>query len=286
VLATACAFLLFAQSALPERRPSLTGSIEKPFRLESKLLSARDIFVYLPPQYATEPKRRFPVLYMHDGQNVFDGATSFIPNQEWKADEAAEALIKAKLIEPLIIVAVPNAGTERANEYLPTSGILNGQKMGGKADVYGRMLLEELKPKIDKQYRTKPNDSGLAGSSFGGVITLYLGLKHPDAFGKLGVFSPSLFWDNQYLLKQVQALPGKLPLKIWLDMGGAESGSPGQDTMIVGMARKMDEALQSKGWSEGRDLAYYEEGYAPHNEVSWARRFPAMLMFLFPARRG
>ncbi len=281
-------FLVRQGGSANDRRPSLTGRIEQPFKLESKLLrNERTIFVYLPPQYALESKRRFPVLYMHDGQNVFDGATSFIPNQEWRADEAAEALINAKLVEPLIIVAIPNAGSERANEYLPTSVKRGQSAMGGKGDMYGRMLTEELKPQIDKLYRTKPGarDTGLAGSSLGGVITFWLGITRPDVFTKLGVFSPSLWWDSELMLKRAQALPGKLPLKIWLDMGTSESGNSKEDPGYADSARRLDAALRTKGWVEGRDLAYYEDGFAAHNENSWARRFPAMLMFLFPARR-
>src|SRR5689334_20785353 len=125
----------------PVRKTSLTGIIKAHPDFESKILgNKRNVWVYLPPNYESEPKRSFPVLYMHDGQNVFDGMTSYIPNLEWRVDEAAEALIKAKVVEPIIIVAVSNAQMDRANEYLPTRRKMRDMEMGGKADLYGKFL--------------------------------------------------------------------------------------------------------------------------------------------------
>lgn len=273
--------------AQPERTTSLTGHVLEPFTLESKVLgNARSIRVYLPPNYESEPKRRFAVLYMHDGQNVFDGKTSFIPNQEWRADETAEALIDAKLVEPIIIVGIDNAQAERANEYLPT---YNAEaKYGGKADLYAKMVVEELKPRIDNSYRTKSEvaSTGLMGSSFGGIVTLHMALTRPDVFGKIAVVSPSLWWDDEVMTKRAAAIPAKLPIKVWLDMG-AEEGGPGSEynRMAVGQAQALAKAFRSKGWKDGKDLAVVIEGFAVHNEVAWARRLGAMLMFLFPAKR-
>lgn len=274
------AFVLLLQNPPADRTPSKTGDVRKAFTLESKVLgNSRDVLVYLPPGYHQETRRRYPVLYLHDGQNVFDGATSFIPNQEWRADEAAESLIRAGLVEPLIIVAVPNAGAARIDEYTPTRDTV--RNAGGRGSDYARMLIEELKPRIDREYRTKidARNTGLAGSSLGGLITLWLGLDHPNIFGKLGVFSPSLWWDQQASLKKVEALKSKLPLTVWMDMGTLES------PQAAGQAQAVAKVLREKGWRDGRDFVYVEEGYAGHNEAAWARRFPSMLMFLFPARR-
>lgn len=270
---------------------SLTGTIREHPAFHSAVLgNERGIHVYLPPQYEQEPSRRFPVLYMHDGQNVFDGFTSYIPNQEWKADEAAESLIKAKLIEPIIIVAVDNGAMARADEFLPTAVKTSDGKgtWGGHADKYGDMLLTEIKPFIDRTYRTKPDgkNTGLCGSSFGGIVTLYLGIKHPEKFGKLGVVSPSLWWDDGVMSKMVDALPSKTSQKIWLDMGSAE-GAPVESLAAhetIATARKLSTILEKKGWKLGHDLTYFEDSYAEHNEAAWARRFPAILMFLFPNR--
>ncbi|HEY0868486.1 MAG TPA: alpha/beta hydrolase-fold protein [Fimbriimonas sp.] len=282
-LAGALAFLSVAQGPSqtePVRVPSLTGRIEDVAEFESKALgNKRNLHVYLPPGYEANPRRKYPVLYVHDGQNVFNGATSYLPNKEWRLDETAEALIGAGLIEPLIIVGIDNAGIERANEYLPTrfKPRWSDSEMGGKADLYGKMLVEEIKPFIDRRYRTRSDarSTGLMGSSFGGVVTYYLGITHPNVFSRLGVVSPSVWVDDYLLVKKTHALKGKLPLKIWLDMGTQEGPEATKD------AQTLKRALNLKGWRDGKDLAYYEEGFAQHNEDAWARRSPAILMFLF-----
>lgn len=277
----ACLSALLAAQDPSARRESLTGTIQIHDAFESKILGrSRRISVYLPPRYAEESRRRYPVLYLHDGQNVFDGKTSFIPNQEWRADEAAEALIGAGLVEPLVMVAVDNAGAARADEYLPTRSRIGNGTAGGQADSYGRFLIEELMPFVNRTYRTQtgPDRTGLAGSSLGGIVTLHLGLTRSDVFGRLGIVSPSLWWENQVMTKRVQELKSRLPLRVWLDMGGAESAQG------VAHARALRDALIAKGWRSGRDLAYYEDARAGHNEAAWAIRFPVMLQFLFPQR--
>lgn len=271
--------LFVATVLMGQDRPhTLTGHIDVIPAFESKFLNnKRPVWVYLPPDYAKNLKRRYSVLYMHDGQNVFDGATSFIPGQEWRADEVAESLINSNLIEPIIIVGIANAGMDRGDEYLPTRAKMGaGPAVGGRADLYGRLLIEELKPFIDRTYRTLPDarHTALAGSSFGGIATLYLGLTHPNVFSKLGVVSPSVWWDDRVMLKRVDALPKALPLRIWVDIGRQEGDA-------VGDAEALRDALIKKGWKLGRDLAYYEEGYAEHNELAWSRRMPALLLFLF-----
>ena len=142
-----------------------------------------DLLVYLPPRYKAERERRFPVLYMHDGQNLFDPETSFIRGKYWRMGETADALIEAGAIEPLIIVGIYNSGERRIDEYTPLQDRRLG---GGHADAYGRMLVEELKPFIDAQYRTLPGPEtcGMGGSSLGGLVTLYLGLRYPGVFSR------------------------------------------------------------------------------------------------------
>lgn len=262
----------------PTRRPSLTGTIVKLPAFVSKALgNSRDILVYLPPNYANEPKRRYPVAYFHDGQNVFDGATSFIPNQEWRADETAEAMINADMIEPIIIVAVANAGAARADEYLPTRFTFRGSTIGGKADDYGRMLADEIKPEIDRRFRTRKDAASTAviGSSFGGVLSLHLGLSRADTFGKIGVMSPSVWVDERVMIKRVAQLKTRPKLKVWLDTGAAEGGDAVRDT------RDLREALLAKGWRSGRDVLYFEEPRGEHNEAAWARRLPMVFSYLF-----
>ncbi|HJZ83033.1 MAG TPA: alpha/beta hydrolase-fold protein, partial [Pyrinomonadaceae bacterium] len=171
--------LCFWGRAGAQREHTLTGDVRLHHNFHSNVLNNdRDVIVYLPPGYEADKQKRYPVFYMHDGQNIFDGATSYIPGQEWRVDEVAQSLIAASRIEPLIIVGIYNAGRERVNEYTPAQDAK--YKAGGKADLYGRFLVEEVKPFIDRTYRTMPDSkhTGLGGSSLGGLISLYLGLKY------------------------------------------------------------------------------------------------------------
>lgn len=278
----------FATSDPPSGTPAaapphtLTGDFCLHPRFHSRFLKTdRDVLVYLPPGYDANSGRRYPVLYLQDGQNLFDGATSFIPGQEWRVDETAEDLIKRGVIEPLIIVGIYNSGTNRIDEYTPTkaaTGVAQGH--GGGADLYGRMLIEELKPYIDRHYRTQPDaaHTGLGGSSLGGLVALYLGLKYPKVFGKIACLSPSAWWDDRMIVKDVQALPKKPPLRVWLDIGSAE------DMDSVAAVRALRDALAAKGWKLGVDLYYLEAPGAEHNEAAWARRVAPFLTFLFPKK--
>jgi predicted alpha/beta superfamily hydrolase len=227
--------------------------------------------------YEAEPERRFSVLYMHDGQNLFDPETSFIKGNYWRMGETADALTESGAIEPLIIVGIYNAGDRRIHEYTPFEDRRLG---GGLADVYGRMLVEELKPFVDEQYRTLPGaeNCGMGGSSLGGLVSLYLGLRYPSVFAKLAVMSPSVWWRNRAILKTIAALPQRPELRIWLDIGTKES------TQAVPDARRLRDCLIKKGWQLGENLAYFEAEDAKHTESAWAQRVGPMLKFLFPRK--
>jgi predicted alpha/beta superfamily hydrolase len=251
--------------------------LEKHDDFVSKLLDDHhNLVVYLPPMYERETERRFPVLYMQDGQNLFDPETSFIKGNYWRMGETADALTEAGAIEPLIIVGIYNAGEKRVEEYTP---VIDKRLGGGQADAYGRMLVEELKPFIDARYRTLPGPDycGMGGSSLGGLVTLYLGLRYPNVFSRLAVVSPSVWWQNRAILKTVAALKEKPALRIWLDIGTKESKKAVPD------ARALRNALFNKGWELGEDLLYYEADGAEHTENAWAQRVDPMLRFLFPA---
>jgi predicted alpha/beta superfamily hydrolase len=260
---------------------TLTGNIQRHRGFRSKILAnRRDVLIYLPRDYSRFSRQRYPVLYLQDGQNVFDAATSF-SNVEWGVDEAAQRLIRKNLIEPLIIVAIANTGEERIHEYAPTRGVIDSsaprkKRSRGLARHYARFLIEELKPYIDKKYRTKPEAefTGLGGSSLGGLLTLSLGLWFPNVFTRIIAMSPSVWWDDQVIVKMVNKLDQKLPLKIWLDTGTNE---PGWER-----ARVLCEALIEKGWHLFDDLEYHEIEGGDHSEAAWAARVDSALRFLFP----
>jgi len=274
--------LLLSTTSLAQQPHTLTGDIRVHKNFYSKILNnSRDVLVYLPPGYNENRKRRYSVFYMHDGQNLFDGATSFIPGQEWRADETAQQLIIEKKIEPLIIVGIYNTGKERANEYTPTED--QKYKMGGKADLYGRMLVEELKPFIDQNYRTLTDaaHTGLGGSSLGGIVSLYVGLKYPKTFSRLAVISPSVWFADYQIVKFVEAMPTKPKVRIWLDIGTKEGRDAQEALESVTSTRKLKEALIKKGWKPARDFNYFEAEGAEHNEKAWAARMPQILTYLY-----
>lgn len=260
---------------------TLTGNIKKHRRFPSRILgNRRDVLVYLPPGYSRFSRKTYPVLYLHDGQNVFDAATAFA-GVEWGVDETAERLIAKKLVEPLIVVAVANMGEDRIHEYAPTRGIIDDKakrkkRSRGLARLYAQFLIEELKPYIDRRYRTKPDaeSTGLGGSSLGGLTTLAIGILYPNVFTRLLAMSPSVWWDDFAINRLVDSINQKPPLRIWLDTGTAE---PGWEN-----ARELRDRLTEKGWTLFGDLQYLEAAGAGHTESAWAARVDPALRFLFP----
>ena len=245
-------------------------------QFHSRFLPAdRDIIVYLPEAYEQQPERSFPVLYLHDGQNLFDERTSYIPGRIWNVHRTADKLISAGEVESLIVVGIYNTGESRLWEYTPSHDPKIG---GGHADMYGRLLIEELLPFIRSQYRTLagPANCGLGGSSLGALVSLYLGLLHADTFGKLAVMSPSVWWDHKSILAFVNEAHPKPNLRIWLDMGTAEGKRGLRDADLL------HRLLLQHGWRDGRDLHYLRAAGATHDETSWAQRVGPMLKFLFP----
>lgn len=240
----------------------------------------RRVSVYLPPQYAADPGCRFPVFYLHDGQNLFDPRTSYIPGRTWRAGSTADDVNLSGLARPLILVGIANTGLRRMAEYTPTRDFKMG---GGEGDRYGRLLVEELIPFIDRTYRTGagPENTGLGGSSLGGLISLYLGLEYPQVFGRLGVLSPSVWWDQRSILSYVRdfdSAAGARP-RIWLDIGTAEGQRHVRDTELL------NRLLEKQGWRSGRTLAFDKVEGAFHSEDAWADRFDRVLRFLFPVER-
>jgi len=263
---------------LPNPRARDDGRIRFHARFPSRYLSTpRDIIVYLPPGYDSLGLQ-CPVLYLQDGQNLFDSATAFM-GQEWFADATADYLITSGAIPPIIMVGIYNTGVRRISEYTPTRD--PRRRKGGKGDRYAQMLARELKPFIDREYRTQrgPAQTGVGGSSLGGLVSLEAGLLYPRVFGKLAVMSPSVWWDGRAVLRMVEAYSSRKRPKIWLDAGTEEGDNPVQ---VIDDLRELRNALLQKGWVEGQELCYWEVPGGRHTESAWAERFGKMLECLFP----
>jgi predicted alpha/beta superfamily hydrolase len=249
----------------------------------------RDIVVYLPEAYLADPTRRFPVFYLHDGQNLIDGRTSFVAHRTWQADTAADTLTRANEIEPIILVGINNTGVRRMAEYTHTRDPRRG---GGEGSRYGRLLVQELKPLIDHTFRTLPDaaNTAIGGSSLGGLVSLSIALDYPDVFGKAAVLSPSVWWNQRAILHRVGGARPRPNVRIWLDMGTAEGLRHLRDTDLL------YRRLLQRGWRDSPlhttwhhatntppDLHYLRVPNALHDESAWAARFPDVLRFLFPS---
>ena len=240
------------------------------------LRNKRDLIVYLPPGYNEQHSRTYPVLYLHDGQNLFDGATSFIPGMDWHVGHTADHLIYEGRVQPLIIVGIYNAGKQRLKEYTPTRAPKLG---GGRANRYATFLLDEVRPFIARHYRANGDvqSTGIGGSSLGGLVSLYLGLKLPHVFGRIAALSPSIWWNERVMLRFAAAARVHPHPRIWLDAGTREGGRTVEDT------ERFRDILLEKGWHPEHDLHYERVEGAEHNEAAWARRVGPFLQFLFPA---
>ena len=233
--------------------------------------NARDIYVYVPPSHDTDD-RRFPVVYMHDGQNLFHDALAF--SSEWQVDENMERLSQLGL--EALVVGIPNVGAARSDEYSPFRTLQHG---GGNGDEYLDFITRTLKPLIDQQFRTDPSRAatGILGSSMGALISLYAFFARPDVFGFAGVMSPALWFAEHEIFKALKQAP-MVPGRLYLDVGSGE----GERT--VADARRMHELLLSKGYRPGETMMYVEEDGAGHSEEAWARRLRTAMYYLIPPR--
>ena len=256
---------------LRKRSKSSFGTIERISAVYSPQLdNARDLLVSLPARHGMTG-RRYPVIYMHDGQNLFDPAMSFAGS--WNVDVAMAEVSLGGL--EAIVVGIPNMGHERLAEYSPFA---HPQAGIGRGDRYLEFLIETVKPLIDAQYMTLPDriDTGIVGSSMGGLISLYAFFRHPEVFGFAGVLSPSLWFteaDTFAFVEQAPFSPGKL----YLDVGALEG------ERHVASAERMCDLLVAKGYRFGQNLMFVEEEIGHHHEAAWARRFQNALPFLVPA---
>jgi enterochelin esterase-like enzyme len=242
------------------------------------LKGEREVTVYVPPGYAGDAGRAYPLLILQDGQNLFDPETSFIRGQTWRVAETADEAIGAGDVAPVVIAGVANGGEKRLAEYTPSRDWKMG---GGDAGRYGEMVIEELLPFLRNGYRVTHDaaQTGIGGSSLGGLVSLWMGLRYAETFGKLAVLSPSVWWNHRYIVSYVNDRAPELARRprIWLDVGDAE----GRRTLAD--AELLDARLKAHGWHEGVDLHFERAKGGAHNEASWAQRVGPMLRFLFPA---
>ncbi|OIP43808.1 MAG: hypothetical protein AUK47_02055 [Deltaproteobacteria bacterium CG2_30_63_29] len=240
-------------------------------------LTSRNITIYLPEGYDST-NQYYPVLYMHDGQNLFDASEAGF-GVEWQVDETIDDLTRRGKLNPWIVVGIDNTDA-RMDEYTP---IPDADYGGGRADEYIALIEQRIKPFIDSRFRTlcDPANSAILGSSLGGLIDLYIVMKHPGTFERVGCVSPSLWWNNQSVLRDYEATSAGVPMRLWLD-GGSEEGAgtdEGDTTVIADARRARDRALELGG-RFGENVGFLADEGAAHNEAAWARRLPSILSFL------
>ncbi len=258
------------------------GSVRYHLDFASQFLPhPRTISVWVPPGYDLEPDCRFPVLYMHDGQNLFDPETAFAGNPWW-ADEVAEREIRAGRVQPLIIVGIANS-PDRIREYGPRHG---NTTEGDWSREYGRFLVEEVKPFVDASYRTlrEPEHTGIGGSSMGGLISLHLCKWYPGVFGRCAALSPSLWWERESFLHDLSVSPEWLETcRVWLDMGTREGATEAGMSAMVGRARRLAQRFARRGMREDEQFHFEAVDGGMHNEAAWGSRLDRVLRFLFRA---
>jgi predicted alpha/beta superfamily hydrolase len=243
--------------------------------------NTRMLRVWLPPRYDAPDNvtRQYPVLYLNDGQNLFDRSTAF-GRVEWQVDETADRLIRQEVIPPLVIVGIDNAQSDRIREYLPYRS-LNPPIMRPRGKRYPDFLTREVMPFIHERYRIArgPENTGLGGSSLGALISLYTVIQRPEVFGRLLLESPSLFISYRRILK-FSRLVRQWPDKVFLAIGTREAGREDKDKQVVEDVLELERSLRRAGLDDRRLMVRIDEG-ASHNEGEWAKRFPDALTFLF-----
>ncbi|MGZ8303750.1 MAG: alpha/beta hydrolase [Telluria sp.] len=242
------------------------GSIYSP-----QLGNSRSLRIYLPPSYYTNTLKRYPVLYMHDAQNLFSASTAF-GGVEWRVDETINSLVGSGAMDEVIVVGIDN-NADRINEYTPCC---DPQYGGGKINQYESFIINTVKPFVDQSYRslTGNQNTAIMGSSLGGLASFYIARRNPAVFSKSGGMSSSFWWNNRYMVNTVVAASGKVAGKFYIDAGTSSDGLA--DTTA------MRDAMVVDGYVQGVDMHYYVAQGAGHNEASWAARLNKPLTYMFP----
>jgi len=290
LLLTLCAGLLVSNLATAQATASapckstVSGDLRL-HQLKSTIFgNERTIRVLLPQGYGdpANKDRRYPVLYMLDGQNVFDACLSDVSHHEWGADEIVQALVAEKKIPALIVVGVDHAGKDRAHEYLPYKDYLGDPDMDEPAGKrFPDFLTNEVMPLVDGQYRTlqgQPN-TGIGGSSYGGVATLYALLAKPGRFGYGLIESPTMWIGMGQLVRDTNPLTA-MPVKVFVGFGGKEAGDPAISEKMIGLIRQVESNFRAAGYDES-SFRFVVDPEALHTEAAWEKRLPGALTFLF-----
>ena len=278
-LAAACNLALLGGSIAAhaeEQKPSTAQPnvhlLPTPFEIPG-LNRTRTVRIYLPPGYESST-RRYPVLYMHDGQNLFDAATSYV-GKEWGVDETLNALAKSRGLE-VIVVGIDNGGADRIHELNAWDNPEYGK---GEGEQYMAFVVNVLKPWVDRHYRTRPDrrHTAIMGSSMGGLISSYALSRYPQVFGGAGIFSPA-YWLAPPVFADTAAHPPARTARIYFYAGGSESGN-----MVPDMKRMV--AVLRRAGLPAHNLEVEVDPVGRHEENAWRAQFPRAVVWLFGGRR-
>ena len=240
----------------------------------------RRLTVWIPPRSRARRVARYPVLYLNDGQNLFDPARAFAGNT-WRVAQTATRLVRTRRIPPLLIVGIDHGGMRRGREYLPVEDSLNPTATNPLGREYAEFVTREVMPFIARTYPVArgPSNTGFGGSSYGAIAALNTAMTKAGTFGKLLIESPSLYVGGEYLLRRaghVERWPGR----VYLGVGTNETRNPERSYETVANVLKLESILRNAGLGARRLRVVIEEG-ATHSEGAWAGRLPNALEFLY-----
>jgi predicted alpha/beta superfamily hydrolase len=257
------------------------------YEIESAYLGVtRRITVWSPPKRRVGLRQPYAVLYLNDGQNLFDPGRAFA-GRTWRVAETAARLVRSGRIRPLIIVGIDHGDARRSREYLPVE---DDRNVDAARDPLGREYAEfvtgEVRPLVQRAYPVAPgaSNTGFGGSSYGAVAALYTAIVKPGVFGRLLIESPSLYVGDQYLLRRARAAK-RWPSRIYLGVGTTETATAEINEETVRNVQKLERVLRDRRLGPRRLRTVVEEG-ATHSEDAWARRLPGALEFLFGRDAG